>query len=177
MPVELSGSEDGIAIAVMDFEHRLERAISRGEQTRDREGRAQAEQAMTEEELKTLHSRYRLDLSEHIEDCLRKLADHFPGFQFATIVGEEGWGAKISRDDLRLGERRQPTSLYSRFEMLVRPYSPAHIVELAAKGTIHNKEVLNRQHFQFLSQVDLDSFRELIDLWVLEYAEQYAART
>ena len=41
---------------------------------------------------------------------------------------------------------------------------------------IHNKEVFNRTHFQFLAEADLDSFRELIDLWVLEYAEQFAAK-
>ncbi len=28
---------------------------------------------------------------------------------------------------------------------------------------------------QFLSQADLDSFKEMIDLWVLEYAEKYSA--
>ena len=31
--------------------------------------------------------------------------------------------------------------------------------------------------FQMLAEADMDSFCELIDLWVLEYAEQFAAKT
>jgi hypothetical protein len=163
-------------MAVMDFNKRLERAIVRGEQTRDEQLRRRHEQLMTEAELKTLHSRCRLELSERIEQCLQRLADHFPGFRFETIVGEDGWGAKVSRDDLELRAGGRKENRYSRLEMVVRPFSTAHIIELAAKGTIHNKEVLNRTHYQFLSQADTDSFAEMIDLWVLEYAEKYAAR-
>ncbi|MBW3538959.1 MAG: hypothetical protein KY476_01690 [Planctomycetes bacterium] len=159
----------------MEFEKRLERAIVRGEQMRDARSREAAERELTEHELRTVHSQCRVELSEHIEKCLSKLADHFPGFRFETIVSEGGWGAKLSRDDLHFGGR-SAQNRYSRLEMLVRPFSDARIVELAAKGTIHNKEVLSRTNFQFLAQVDLDSFRELIDLWVLEYAEAYAAR-
>jgi hypothetical protein len=161
----------------MEFEKRLERAIERGQHTRDAKSRRQAEAAMTEEELKSLHAKYRLELSEYIESCLRKLADHFPGFRFSTIVGEDGWGAKVSRDDIGVTPGRQRENYYSRLEMLIRPYSSAHIVELTAKGTIRNKEVITRTNYQFLSQVDAESFTELIDLWILEYAELYAART
>jgi hypothetical protein len=161
----------------MDFESRLERAIQRGQLHRDAQGRLQAEKAMSEDELKRLHTKCRLDLSEHIEQCLHKLVDHFPGFRYQTIVGEEGWGARVNRDDLDLDRSRSARSLYSRLELVIRPFSQAHIVELAAKGTIRNKEVLHRTHFQFLAEVDVDSFNELIDLWVLEYAEQYSSRT
>jgi len=122
-----------------------------------------------------LHSKIRLDLSEHIEGCLQKLADYFPGFRFQTVVGEEGWGAKISRDDFKKTAGRDAQSGYSRLELVVRPYSSSHIVEIAGKGTVRNKEIFNRNHFQLLSQVDKESFSELIDLWVLEYAEKYAA--
>lgn len=160
----------------MDFDKRLEHAVERGRQTRDARGRAQAEQAMSEEDMRNLHSRCRLELSEHIESCLRKLADHFLGFRFETVIGEDGWGAKVSRDDIVGGRGGQPRNLYSRLEMVIRPFTSSHIVELVAKGTIRNKEVLTRTHFQFLSQVDVDSFREMIDLWILEYAEKYAAR-
>ena len=158
----------------MDFDKRLERAINRGQQTRDLRGRQHREQQMTEEELRSLHSRYRLDLSEHVEAGLRKLADHFPGFRFQTVVAEEGWGAKISRDDFVGGAGRE--NRYSRFEMLVRPFSSTRILELTAKATIQNKEAFNRSHYQFLSEVDLDTFREVVDLWLLDYAETYAAR-
>ena len=159
----------------MDFDKRLEKAIDRGRQTREVKGQKQAQDAMSEEDLKNLHSRCRLDLSEHIEACLKKLADHFPGFRYQSVVSEHGWGAKISRDDF-VGRRGDANNAYSRFEMVIRPYSPTHIVELAAKATVKNKEIFNRSHFQFLNQVDVDSFGELIDLWALEYAEQYSAR-
>ena len=160
----------------MEFDKRLERAITRGRDRRESKGREEAEKAISEAEFKTLHSKCQLDLSDKIESCLKKLADHFPGFQFKTIVGEEGWGARVSRDDFTGNPGRTAANKYSRLEMTIRPYSPAHIVELAAKGTIRNKEVFNRNHFQFLARVDVDSFGELIDLWVLEYAEQYASR-
>ena len=51
-----------------------------------------------------------------------------------------------------------------------------HVLDLTAKGTIRNKEVFNRSFFEKLADVDLDKFRELIDVWVLEYAELYAAK-
>ncbi len=161
----------------MDFEKRLERAVERGKYQRDSQGRREAERALSAEELRNMHSQCRLELSEHIENCLRKLADHFPGFQFQSIVSDEGWGAKISRDDIGAPSGGGVQNFYSRLEMLVRPFTESHIVELAAKGTIRNKEILTRNHFQFLSEIDLDSFVELIDLWILEYAEQYSART
>ena len=57
----------------------------------------------------------------------------------------------------------------------MRPASSMHVLDLAAKGTIRNKEVFNRNYFEKLEDVDLDKFIELIDVWVLEYAELYAA--
>ena len=84
-----------------------------------------------------------------------------------------GWGARLSRDDLdRQGGKLR--NVYTRLEMVIRPYSEAHIVELTAKGTIRNRETLKRAHYQFLAEADVDSFRELIDLWVLEFAEEFA---
>lgn len=159
----------------MDFEQRLEKAIQRGQRSRTAADRQKSEQTESVEDLRSRHTSCRLELSDHIETCLRRLADHFLGFDYQSVVGEEGWGAKISRDDLSPTRRRGVQSLYSRLEMYIRPFSDAHIVELTAKGTIRNKEILSRNHFQFLSEVDLDSYRELIDLWVLEYAEKYAA--
>lgn len=161
----------------MDFEKRLERAIVRGQHTRDSQGREQSAKAVDQEELRGIHSSARLRLTEHIESCLRKLADHFPGFGFETLVKEEGWGARITRDDLQVGPGRRPESRYSRLVMLISPFTSSHIIELSAKGTVRNKELFNRTHFQYLAEADVDSFSNLIDLWVLEYAEQYAART
>lgn len=160
----------------MDFDQRLERAIERGQRKRSADDRERAERAMTEDEFKNLHSKARLELSEHIEACLRKLPEVFPGFDFVTVMESDGWGAKISRDDVAPSAGKGLTRLYSRLEMVIRPYSPSHIVELVARGAIRNKEVLSRSHFQMLAQIDLESFSELIDQWVLEYAEKFSAR-
>jgi hypothetical protein len=161
----------------MDFEKRLERAISRGETTRTSRQRAQTDRQFTDEQCHSEHTRCRLELSEQIETGLRKLADYFPGFRFDTVVSDEGWGARVSRDDISLGAGRSSGTEYSRLEILVRPFSAAHIIELVGKGTIRNKELFHRNHFQFLTQVDLQSLRDMVDLWVLEYAETFAARS
>jgi hypothetical protein len=159
----------------MDFQQRLEKAIQRGLRTQDTEARARAEQAIGEEELKRLHSQYRLELSEHIERCLKQLAQYFPGFRYETLSGDRGWGAGISRDDLSLSDGRR-ANYFSRLEMAVRPFSVSHVLELTAKGTIRNKEVYNRNQYHAVSDVDMASFRDLVDRWVLEYAELYAAK-
>lgn len=159
----------------MDFDNRLQRAIQRGSRTRDELGRAAAEKELSAEELRSLHSRLRLALVEHIEDCVRRLADHFPGFDYQPVMSDAGWGARVSRDDLAVQRGEGSKSLYSRLEMVVSPLGSAGIIELVAKGTIRNKEAFHRRHYQRLDQLDADSFEELIDLWVLEYAELYSA--
>ena len=162
----------------MNFDQRLERAIERGQRQRDAESRERVLQALTEEECKNLHSKARLELSEHIETCLRRLADYFPGFDYETLMSADGWGARIHRDDLAAGATgtKGLVHYYSHIEMLVRPYSPTRIVELVARGAIRNKEVLSRSHFQPLIQVDVEGFAEIVDQWILEYAERFSAR-
>ena len=160
----------------MDFQQRLEKAIERGQRTGNARARETAEQAISEKELARLHSQYRLELSESIETCLKQLADHFPGFRFETIIDEHGWGAAVSRDDVRVQRGAGRTTYFSRLEMVIRPASSYHVLDLAAKATIRNKEIFNRSHFQRLTEVDLTSFSEMIDLWILEYAELYAAK-
>jgi hypothetical protein len=159
----------------MDFDKRLERAIGRGKQKKEMQGRQAEEEALSEEELKSQHSAFRLELSEHAEGCLRQLGEHFPGFRYETVVGEKGWGAKISRDDFASRSTAGQSNLYSRFEILVTPFSQVHIIEVSAKATIRNTEAFNRRNYQFLAQIDLESFKETIDLWILEYAEKYAS--
>lgn len=157
-----------------DFEERLQRAIDRGRKTRDAEGTAAGEKQATEEDLRNLHSKLRIALSEHIEACLKKLCDHFPGFDYSTVMNEDGWGARITRDDINLvaGANR---NLYSRLEMLVKPFSDTHILEIATKGTIRNKESLNRSKFRFLREADEDDLKSMVDALVLEFAENYSA--
>ena len=158
----------------MSFRERLQRATERGKQSRAAQLNEAAAKALSEEECRRLHSQYRLTLTEYIETLLRELADNFPGFRFETIVDETGWGAAVSRDDVSLGAGRRG-SLFSRLQLVVGPYNKYRVLELSAKGTVRNKEVLSRNHYQRLADVDLESFRELVELWVLDYAELYSA--
>ena len=160
----------------MDFNERLQKAVERGQKHKDLRQREEAARAMSEEECRRLHSKYRLEVTEHIESCLKKLIDYFPGFRSETIVGENGWGSAVSRDDVNMTKDRTRDSLYSRLEMLVTPLGKYHVLNVAAKGTIRNKEVYNRNHDQLLGEFDLESFCEMIDLWILEYAELFAAK-
>ena len=58
---------------------------------------------------------------------------------------------------------------FSRLEMTIRPLTEAYVLELAAKATVRNKDEFARAHYQRLSDVDLASFTELIDLWTLNW--------
>ena len=131
---------------------------------------------MDEAQLKSLHTRYRLELSEHIESVLRRLPDHLPGFRYEMIYGERGWGAACSRDDLAISGNRQRSTQYSRLEMTVRPYSELQVLELTAKGTIRNREVFHRNQFELLRDADPQAFQDFIDTWAVEFVELYAAQ-
>lgn len=160
----------------MDFEQRLKQAIQRGEQTREAVGRAAQSRELTEEDLRRMHGEYRLALSEHIEEGLHRLADFLPGFTFKTLYGEEGWGARLTRDDLRMSPGKSPESQYSRFEIVVSPFSPVvNILDIVVKGTVRNREAVNRKHYQKLTEVDMEAMRELVDQRILEFAELYSA--
>ena len=159
----------------MTFDDRLRQAIERGQRRGEARALEAQQKAMTEEEFKRLHSQHRLTLSEHIEACLKRLPNFFPGFQYETIFGERGWGGACSRDDLQIQAGARTTN-YSRLEMVVGPYSPQyHVLDISAKGAIRNKEVYNRTFYEKLEEADIAKFRDLIDAWALEYAEMYAA--
>ena len=158
----------------MDFEKRLKHAINKGRAAKDEELQQDVGKKMSEEEFRNLHLKYRLELTDHIDGCLKKLADHFPGFQFKTLMEEDGWGSRITRDDVSLSSGKKAQTLYSRLEMIVRPFTETHIIELVAKATIRNKETYNRSHYQFVAEADMQSFQDLIDLWILEFAEEFS---
>ena len=160
----------------MNFDDRLREAIERGQKRGDTIANQAAAKAWTEEEFRRSHSQQRLRMSEQIEACVKRLPNYFPGFQYETMYGERGWGGACFRDDLVI-VRGSRTTNYSRLEMTVRPYSASHVLDLAAKGTIRNREVFNRNYFEELATADEPKFRGLIDAWVLEYAELYAAKT
>jgi hypothetical protein len=158
----------------MDFRQRLQKAAERGQRARDAKLREAAAKALSEEEFRRLHSQYRLPLCDHIEQCLRELADNFPGFRVKTIVDENGWGAEAVRDDIGVSAGRRD-NFFSRLQILVRPYNKYHVLDLVAKGAVRNKETFSRNHYQPLADVELDRFNDLVEIWVLDYAEMYAA--
>lgn len=160
----------------MDFDERLAKAVKRGNVKGEKQAAEAQAKALSEEECRRLHMQYRLALAEHIESCLKKLLDHFPGFEYESILGDKGWGGAVSRDDLSLSAGRRDNH-YSRMELVVRPINQYHVLDLAAKGTVRNKELLVRKLFQPLADADIEAFQETVDLWVLEYAELYAAKS
>ena len=157
-----------------DFEERLQRAIQRGQQARMADSASADADAATEEDLRMKHSQLRSDLTDHIENCLQKLCDHFPGFDYHTVLNEKGWGARISREDIKLG-RGTARNEYSRLEVLVRPFSDMHILEIATKGTLRNRESLNRSNYRFLKDATAQDLKQIVDGIVLEFAEQFSA--
>ena len=159
-----------------DFEQRLQQAIDRGTRQAAKAARDLAEQRLTEEELRRLHADFRLKLSEHIEHCCRKLADFLPGFRVGTVLGDGGWGAEAHRSDFGVNEKGERGEFYSRLEVSVRPYTPRQVIDLVAKGTVRNKEVLHRNTFGRLPHVDVPHLQQTVDQWVLEFAEKYSAK-
>ncbi|MEM6978420.1 MAG: hypothetical protein AAF539_02050 [Planctomycetota bacterium] len=158
-----------------DFESRLESAIRRGRRRSEHEASREAKAKMTEEEMRRMHTSYRLSLSDQIENAVARVADHFPGFRTESIFGEDGWGSACYRDDLRMsGGRRE--NLYSRLELVIRPYSDLRVLDLKGKGTVMNREIFNRAHFTKVADVDVDEYQDLIDAWAIEYAELYSAK-
>jgi hypothetical protein len=160
----------------MNFRERLQRATTRGLEARDEQARAEAAKLLSEEECRRLHSNNRAVLNDHIESCLKQLAENFPGFRYEAVISEKGWGGAVRRDDFGMsGGKRE--NLFSRLEVLVSPHNQYHVLEVLAKGAVRNKENFTRNHYQLLKDADIDAFRNLIEQWTLDYAEQYAAAT
>lgn len=157
-----------------NFRERLEQAAQRGRRAGAERVLAEAAEALSEEEAKRLHSKYRLALTDHIEECLAQLSDSFPGFRYEAIVSEKGWGGVVTRDDLTLN-RGKRENVFSRFAMTVSPHNKYGVLELIAKGTIGNKEIFSRNHYRLLGDVEIDEFSELVERWAIDYAEEYAA--
>jgi hypothetical protein len=158
----------------MSFRERLQRAAERGMRARDAELSEAAAKALSEAECRRLHSSYRLTLCDHIEKCLHDLADNFPGFRVETVVDSVGWGSVANRDDVGLDGRRA-NNFFSRLQLIVSPHNQFHVLDVTAKGTIRNKEVFSRNHYQRLDDVDVEQFQQLIEGWVVDYAELFAA--
>jgi hypothetical protein len=159
-----------------EFQSRLESAIARGKKRAELKSHQERQKELSEEELKRLHTSYRLSLCERIESAINGVADHFPGFRIESLFGEVGWGAACYRDDLRIESGRR-NNQYSRLEMVIRPYSDLKVLDLKGKGTVMNRELFNRSHYIPVAEADAEDFEQLIDAWSIEYAEVYAAKS
>jgi hypothetical protein len=159
-----------------EFESRLDAAIARGKKRAELKASQQRQKELSEEELRRLHTSYRLSLSDRIENAIHGVADHFPGFRQESLFGEVGWGSACYRDDLRIESGRR-TNMYSRLEMVIRPYSDLRVLDLKGKATVMNRELFNRGHYLPVAEVDVEEFEQLIDTWTIEYAEMYAAKS
>src|SRR6056297_1073864 len=159
-----------------DFNARLDAAIRRGQQRAEHQASTQRQRELSEEELRRLHTSYRLTLCDRIESAVHRVADHFPGFRVEAVYGEGGWGTACYRDDLRI-EAGKRNNQYSRLEIVIRPYTDLRVLDMKGKGTVMNREMFNRNHYVSIADVDLDEFQRLIDAWTIEYAEIYAAKS
>ena len=159
----------------MDLDKRLENAIARGQNTGARAAADKAAEQLTQAEIKRKHNDLRIQLSEHIEKALKRLADHFPGFQYESVYGEKGWGGALFRDDIGPGGDGRSATYFSRIDVVLRPLTEFAVLDLFAKGTIKNKELFTRNFYREIQAADENEFQELIDTWVVEYAEHFAA--
>ncbi|MDB4756209.1 MAG: hypothetical protein P8M80_04860 [Pirellulaceae bacterium] len=154
-----------------NFEDMLSGAIQRGKAQGKKVTKAAASDKMSQEELKRLHSKYRLSLSDFIEGKVGQLPNHFPGFRYETVYGDRGWGAACYRDDAGSGRR----DFYSRLEITVRPLGEFNVLDTSVRGTIRNKEIFQRSFFQELEEVEMGRFEETIQNWILSYAQEFSA--
>lgn len=170
-----SNPQPGIFLK-MDFEKKLRKAINRGEERSFNRKEDLQQEKLSREDLKNRHNEFRLNLSDHIEKSLKKMIDHFPGFEYETIYGDRGWGGAVARDDITRSVTGKSGSFFSRLELTVRPINEFNVVNITGKGTIQNKEIFNWNYFKDIPETDSDEFTEKIDTWILQYAEQFAAR-
>ena len=160
----------------MDFEDKLQKAVQRGQNRNAARSNAEKQAAMSNEQIRNRHNEYRLNLSDHIETCLKQLSGPFPGFEYETIYGEKGWGGAVSRNDIDRGPDGKAGSFFSRVEVTVRPQNEFNVVNIAGKGTIRDKEIFNWNHFEEIHEAKQQDFEQMIDKWILQFAEAFAAR-
>ncbi len=160
----------------MDFEDQLQKAIQRGQERTAARSSAKKQAETSKEEIRNLHNAFRLNVSEHIETCLKQLALHFPGFDYETLYGTKGWGGALSRNDIDRGPDGKAGSFFSRIELTVRPQNEFNVVNITGKATIRDKEIFTWNHFEDILEAKQDSLEQMIDKWILQFAEQFASR-
>ena len=158
----------------MNFEEQLKKAIERGQKTNSHRQKEVEQEKLSVEGLRRKHTSFRLSISERIEETLTSLSNQIPGFEYENIYGEKGWGGAVWRDELSIVQGRR-TNIYTRLEMTVKPLTELGIVNLAAKGTVKNREVFARKHHREIEEAEVDEFIKQVDRWVLEFAQLYTA--
>jgi hypothetical protein len=121
-----------------------------------------------------MYDRYEYALCDHIQSCLEELCDEWPGFEMSPVTGEKGRGFAIARDDRRRKPAGQAERLYSRLEITVRSHTQGHFLEVLAKGTIRNKEVVRRSEDDRIETLDLGLMKKFIERVVVQYARTFA---
>ncbi len=159
-----------------DFDQKLKAAIERGQRASDAKQANAEQKQLSDEEIRRRHTHFRLKISERIEKALKSMINQLPGFEYETVFGERGWGGAASRDELQI-KGGQRTNLYSRVELTVKPLSDLHIVLVAGKGTVRNREIFTRDFHRAINEADEQEFLELVDRWILEYAQLYSAES
>ncbi len=159
----------------MNFDDQLKKAITRGQELGNLARDSKDQEKLSAESLRNRHSQFRLQFSDYIEAGLKRLVEHFPGFEFETVYGERGWGGAVYRDDITRVKTGKSGSFYSRLEITVRPANEFNVVNIAGKGTIHNKELFNWNFFRDIPDVTSHEFEQKIDAWILVYAEKFAS--
>ena len=157
-----------------DFDEQLKQAIQRGLKTNIARQKEAEKQQMGVEELKRLHTDFRLAIPERIEQTMKALVLQLPGFEYENIYCDNGWGGAVARDELNIqGGKR--SNVYSRLEITIKSFSELAIVNLVSKGTVKNKEIFARKHHRPVGEAKVDEFLEMVDRWVLEFAQLYMA--
>ena len=160
----------------MDFDDKLQQAIQRGQERTNARTTAKKLEEMSKEDVRNRHNDFRLSLSDHIEVCLKQMANHFPGFDYETIYGAKGWGGALTRNDIDRGPDGREGTFFSRIELTVSPLNEFNVVNIAGKGTIRDKEIFVWNHFEDIHDANQESLEQMLDKWVLQFAEQFAAR-
>jgi hypothetical protein len=153
------------------FRDRLRKAIQAGADAQQQRAADQRLAQQQEQKLRALYDRYERGLRDHIEACLNELVDQWPGFDLTSVVSDKGWGHAVSRDDRVHGRQDR---LYNRLELTVRSYADYQFIEVLAKGTIRNREVIRRSDDDRMETADLALLKKFIERIVVEFARRYA---
>ena len=79
-------------IVNMEFEDKLQRAIQRGQERTSARANAQKKVEASKEDIRNRHNEFRLNLSDHIEACLKKVGTAFSGLRLRNDLRHKGLG-------------------------------------------------------------------------------------